>query len=176
MSTLSIFELIDARDVDGIRRLVEQDPQAAAAKDDQGLTAIMRAAYAGPEIFAAVRAADPPLEPFDRIVAGESDGLPAPDVWTPDGFTPLHLAAFANNAAAARALLDAGAVPNAISRATFAQVTPLGTCAFAGAMDVARVLIEHGADRSLAVDDRAQPAPVARMNGNGELAALIDGS
>src|SRR4051794_7582252 len=119
---MSIFELIDAGDAEGIRNLLAREPDAAAEHDEQGLTALMRAAYRGGEIFAAVRAADPPLEPFDRIVVGETEGLPAPDAWSPDGFTPLHIAAFAHNARAARALLAAGADPNVISRASFAQV------------------------------------------------------
>jgi ankyrin repeat protein len=171
MST--IFELIDARNVEGIRAALRADPGAAAAHDDQGLTAVMRAAYRGTDVLDAILAAEPPLEPFDRIVAGESEGLPAPDAWTPDGFTPLHIAAFARNVAATRALLAAGADPNVLATASFARVTPLGTCAFAGANDVARVLLEHGADRALTADDGFTPLDAALTNGNDELAALL---
>ena len=101
------------------------------------------------DVFEAVRAAKPPLGPFDRILVGESDGLPAPDAWTPDGFTPLHIAAFARNTEAARRLLKAGADPNAFATASFARVTPLGTCAFAGADEVAELLLAYGADPTL---------------------------
>jgi len=170
---MTIFELIDAGDAPGLRELLARDPAAAAAHDGQGLTVLMRAAYRGGEVFAAVRAAEPPLEPFDRIMVGESDGLPAPDARTPDGFTPLHLAAFAHNAAAARALLEAGADPNVLATASFAQVTPLGTCAFAGANEVARVLLEHGADPTLTADHRFTPLDSALRNGNEELAELL---
>jgi ankyrin repeat protein len=142
----TIFELIDAGDVQGVRALIADDPAAAGEHDEQGLTALMRAAYRGGEVFEAVRAANPPLEPFDRIIVGESEGLPPPDAWTPDGFTPLHIAAFAHNVDAARALLEAGADPNVIATASFARVTPLGTCKFAGADDVAELLLAHGAD------------------------------
>ena len=169
----TLFELIDAGDAEGVRALVAADPAAAAAHDEQGLTAVMRAAYRGPELLAAVGSAEPPLEPFDRIVAGHDEGLPAPAAWTPDGFTGLHIAAFAHNDAAARRLLEAGADPNAISTASFARVTPLGTCAFANAVEVARVLLEHGADPSLAEDDRATPLSVARANGYDELVELL---
>src|SRR5436305_1954712 len=71
----TIFELIDAGDAAGIRELTARDRDAAAAKDEQGLSAIMRAAYRGGDVFVAVREAAPPLGPFDRIVVGESDGL-----------------------------------------------------------------------------------------------------
>ena len=147
MST--IFELIDAGDAHGVRALLATEPAIAAEHDEQGLTALMRAAYRGGEVFEAVRAANPPLEPFDRIVVGESEGLPPADSWTPDGFTPLHIAAFAHNVEAARVLLEAGADPNVIATASFARVTPLGTCAFAGADDVAQLLLEHGADPTI---------------------------
>lgn len=172
---MSIFDLIDAGNADAVREQLERDPSAASAQDERGLTAVMRAAYRGPDVLAAVLAADPPLEPFDRIVAGRSDDLPAPDAWTPDGFTGLHIAAFAHNPAAAHVLLEAGADPDAISTAPFATVTPLGTCAFSGATEVARVLLEHGADPQLAVDEHARPARVARSNGNDELAILLGG-
>ena len=169
----TIFELIDTNDADGVRAALATDPGAAAARDAQGLTTLMRAAYLGGEVFAAVRAANPPLEPFDRIVVGENDGLPPHDAWTPDGFTPLHIAAFANNAAAARALLEAGADPNVLATASFARVTPLGTCAFAGANDVARILLEHGADPELTADHGFTPLDAAVANGNAELAAML---
>ena len=147
MST--IFELMDEDDAEGVRDLLAADPAAAAERDEQGLSVVMRAAYRRGKVFEAVRAAGPPLGPFDRIVVGENDGLPPPDAWTPDGFTPLHIAAFARNAEAARRLLEAGADPNVFATAPFARVTPLGTCAFAGADEVAELLLAHGADPSL---------------------------
>jgi ankyrin repeat protein len=167
----SIFELIDAGDAAGIRTLLARDPGAAAQKDEQGLTVVMRAAYRG--LTEAVLEADPPLEPFDRIVVGKSDGLPAPDAWTPDGFTGLHIAAFVDNVDAARKLLDAGADPNALATASFARVTPLGTCSFAGALDVAKVLLERGADPRIGEDGEYTAEAEAIARGNDALAALI---
>jgi ankyrin repeat protein len=171
----TVFELIDAGDAEGLRELLGREPEAAAAHDEQGLTAVMRAAYRGGEVFAAVREAQPPLEPFDRILVGESDGLPAPAAWTPDGFTPLHIAAFAHNGDAARSLLEAGADPNVLATASFAQVTPLGTCAFAGANEVARVLLEYGADPARTADHGFTPLDSALQNGNDELVELLRG-
>jgi ankyrin repeat protein len=169
----TVFELIDAGDASAIRALLAEEPSAAAAKDDQGLSAVMRAAYRGGDVFEAVREADPPLGPFDRIVTGQSDALPRPDEWTPDGFTGLHIAAFVNNVAAARTLLEAGADPNVVATASFARVTPLGTCSFAGALDVARVLLEHGADPRIGEDGEYTAEAEAIARGNDELARLI---
>jgi ankyrin repeat protein len=169
----SVFGLIDSGDAVAVAEALASDPSAAVQHDEQGLTVLMRAAYRGGAVFAAVRAADPPLEPFDHIVIGAAEHLPEPDAWTPDGFTPLHIAAFANNAEAARKLLAAGADPDVLARASFARVTPLGTCAFAGATDVARVLLEHGADPTIAEDGRTTPLASALANGHEELAALL---
>jgi ankyrin repeat protein len=169
----TIFELIDAGDAAGIRELTARDPAAAAATDEQGLSAIMRAAYRGGDVFAAVREAGPPLGAFDRIVVGESDGLPGPKDWTPDGFTGLHLAAFVDNVAAAEQLLDAGADPNALATASFARVTPLGTCSFTGALGVAKVLLARGADPHVGEDGEYTVEAEAIARGNEELAQLI---
>jgi ankyrin repeat protein len=147
----TIFDLIDAGDADGVRALLAADPGAAAQQDDQGLSVVMRAAYRG--MTDVVLEADPPLGPFERIVVGQSDGLPAPDAWTPDGFTPLHIAAFVDNVDAARTLLDAGADPNVYATASFARVTPLGTCRFANATRVEELLRERGADPKLVEDE-----------------------
>jgi uncharacterized protein len=171
MST--IFELIEAGDAAGIRELTTRDPAAADVLDDQGLSALMRAAYRGEDVFAAVRDAQPPLGPFDRIVVGDSTDLPGPHDWTPDGFTALHLAAFVDNAGAAEALLAAGADPNVLATASFARVTPLGTCAFSGALGVARVLLEHGADPHIGEDGTYMVEAEAIARGNPELAELI---
>jgi ankyrin repeat protein len=171
----TIFELIDTGDASALRELLAREPQAAAARDERGLSALMRAAYRGGDVFAAVRDARPPLDPFDRVIVGEADGLPAPDAWTPDGFTGLHMAAFADNPRAAERLADAGADVDAISRASFAQVTPLGTAAFRGATAVARVLLEHGADSSIAGGSEGGDVPlhVAAMNDDRALVELL---
>jgi uncharacterized protein len=170
---MTIFELIDAGDADGVRALLEQDPAAAAARDEQGLSALMRAFYRGGEVLEAIRAAEPPLDPWDRLLVGESTGLPAPDAWSPDGFTPLHIAAFAHNDAAARALLAAGADPNVLATASFATVTPLGTAATFGAVEVALTLLEHGADTEATADHGFTPLQSAAANGSRELVELL---
>ena len=167
----TIFEVIDSGDADAVRAFLTESPGAIDQQDEQGLSVVMRAAYRG--LLDVVLAHDPPLGPFDRIVAGKSDGLPGPGDRTPDGFTGLHLAAFVNNVAAARALLDAGADPDALATASFARVTPLGTCSFAGSIDVARVLLEHGADPRIGEDGTYTVEAEAIARGNEELAALI---
>lgn len=170
---MSIFELIDADDAAGVYTLIDRDDKVLGVRDDNGLTPLMHAAYRGRgAVFHAIagHGAD---DPWDRLLLGESDGLPAPDAWSPDGFTPLHIAAFAHNAAGAQTLLDAGADPNVFATAPFARVTPLGTCAFAGATAVARALIRGGANASLTEVEGGSPLEAAFQNGYRELVAVL---
>jgi uncharacterized protein len=171
---VTIFELIDDGDAEGVRGLLARDPSAASARDEQGLSALMRAFYrGGGEVLEAIRAADPPVDAWGRLILGESEGLPAPGDHSPDGFTPLHIAAFAHNAAAVRALLAADADPDELATASFAPVTPLGTAANFGAVEVAGVLLEHGADTEKTSDGRHTPLHVAAANGHRELVELL---
>ena len=170
---LSIFELIDAGDAAGVQAVIERDSDALHARDDDGLGPLMHAAYRGRNAVFYTLAAHSSDDPWDRLLLGESEGLPAPDAWSPDGFTPLHIAAFAKNAAGAQALLEASADPNVFATATFARVTPLGTCAFVGATAVARTLIRGGANAALTEVDGASPLDAAFENGYDDLVAVL---
>src|SRR5581483_10103637 len=66
--------------------------------------------------------------------------------WSVDGFTPLHLAIFGDQPEAARLLIEHGADLNVVSRASFAQVPPLGTAAFVRSVELTQLLLERGAD------------------------------
>jgi ankyrin repeat protein len=171
----TIFELVDEGDVDGIRTLLATDPPARDLRNDTGLSPLMHALFKGRgSVFDAILEAGEPTDPWDRLVGGYADRLPPPDSWSPDGFTPLHLAAFVDNVPATAALLDAGADPNVLATASFARVTPLGTCAFSGALGVARVLLDHGADPHLGEDGAYTVEAEAIARGNEELLTLIE--
>jgi ankyrin repeat protein len=170
----TIFDLIDDGDAEGVRALLARDPAVASARDEQGLSALMRAAYrGGGDVAEAIRGAEPELDPWDRLLNGEADGLPAPGARSPDGFTPLHIAVFAHNAGAVRALLAAGADPNELATASFAEVTALGTAATFGANDIAEILLDHGADTERTADHGNTPLHSALANGNRALVELL---
>ena len=170
---MSIFELIDAGDAAGVQALIDRDSGVLGARDDSGLSPLMHAAYRGRGAVFHTIAGHASDDPWDRLLLGESEGLPAPDAWSPDGFTPLHIAAFAQNAAGAQALLAARADPNLFATASFARVTPLGTCAFVGATTVARTLIRGGADAALTEVEGAAPLDAAFQNGFQDLVAVL---
>ena len=87
-----------------------------------------------------------------------------------DGFTPLHLAVYAEQPAAAQQLIEAGADLDAISTGSIAQVSPLGTAAFVRSVSMARLLLDAGADVNARRAAGSTPLDSAIANGDDELA------
>jgi ankyrin repeat protein len=67
------------------------------------------------------------------------------NAWSPDGFTPVGLAAFFGHPSTARILVDAGADVGAVARNEM-QVQPLHAAAAAKEIEIIRMLLDHGAD------------------------------
>jgi ankyrin repeat protein len=99
-------------------------------------------------------AADPPLDIFEsaavdggleqgaRLLAAEPALATA---WSPDGFTPLHLASYFGNEAMARILLAGDADPDVVSRNGMA-LRPIHSACAGGSLSVARALLARGVD------------------------------
>ena len=85
----TIFESIRAGDVDAVRSAVRDDPSAAAARDDKGLSAVRAALYAHRQDVADVLLeTGPDLDVFDAAAAGDVERLT--ELLDGDGgFTPL---------------------------------------------------------------------------------------
>ncbi len=92
-----------------------------------------------------------------------------------DGFTALHLAVFAQQAEAARVLIDQGADVNARSGGEVARVPPLGTAAFVRSVHMARLLLDAGADVNGCGEGGFTALHSAAQNGDEELVRLLLG-
>ena len=91
---------------------------------------------------------------------------------SPEGFTPLGLAAFFGHPETVQALLTAGADPNLTSQESM-KMPPLGSAMAVQRNDIARILIEHGADvNGKAVNDLTA-LHTAAARGNLEAAKLL---
>ena len=120
-----LFAAIKGGDTAAVERLLDQDRGLVDARDESGLSPILVALYRGRgEIAAAILREGPRLSVFDAAAAGvlgrvrdlvAGEGSLA-NATSPDGFSPLGLAAFFKRRKIVRYLLDAGADPRLASR------------------------------------------------------------
>jgi len=150
----TIFESIKAGDIEAVRAAVKDDPSVAAARDDDGRSAVRAALYVHKqEIADVLLEAKPELDVFDASAAGDVDRLTElldsdPDLigaFSEDGYTPLHFAAFFDRGKALRLLLDRGADVGAVARNDMA-VQPLHSAVAANSREIVAALLTAGAD------------------------------
>lgn len=94
------------------------------------------------------------------------------DLFSPDGFTALHLAAFFGHEDVAAELLRRGADVATVARNPLG-VQPLHSAAAGQHIGVARLLLEHGADPNARQEGGFTPIHAAAQAGNDELYELL---
>ena len=176
-----LFAAIKAGDAERVRALLSDDPSRAAARDEAGLSAVLTARYhRQDEALEALLSAGHELDVLDAAATGRLDVLRAhveadPDALaarTPEGFTPLHLAAFFGGGAAVRMLLEAGMDADA-DQENPARVRPLHSAVAARDHDAARALLEAGADPDCAQQGGFTPLLAAAHHDDAEMAELL---
>jgi len=123
--TAKLFEAIQARDVRRVKALLREDPALARARDEQGTSALMMAAYAeAPAIAQVLQDAGAPVNVFEAVALNREAVVRDLLAVTPDllravshdGWTLLHLAAYFGHAGLVDDLLGRGADLHAIAR------------------------------------------------------------
>lgn len=172
---------INAGDADRVGSILAEDPALVAARDSEGVSALMLARYRFDRAVTDVLlAADPELDVFEAAALGYVDRLRerldadpgAASAFSTDGFTALHFAAFFGKAEAARILLENGASVDAYTSNAFAN-QPLHAAAAGRHLEVCRVLIGAGADVNATQHGGYTPLHQAAQHGDVEMTELF---
>jgi uncharacterized protein len=176
------FDLIRQGKSAEIAAAVEAQPTVAKSRDAQGISALMLAVYTQQPVirdFLLTHLND--LDIFEAAAVGNCDRLHhliaedamAARAISPDGWTPLHLAAAFSNADAVTLLLEHGAHIHQFSHNPMRN-QPLHACiALNSSLDVVRVLLEGGADINASQHGGYTPLLQAAAAGKKDLVLLL---
>ncbi len=174
-----LFLAIRANDPQLLRTLVRKDRALLRAVSPLGVSPVLFAVYSGrPELARLLVQEGAPLNVFEAAATGETGPLTAQlgadpallSAFSPDGFTPLGLAAFFGQEEVAALLLSRGADVNARSHNAM-QVQPLHSAVAGNHLRLAERLLEAGAEVNAAQIGGFTPLMEAARNGN---AALVE--
>jgi ankyrin repeat protein len=142
-----LFEAVRAGDLARVQALVDADPTLA--------------------IFAAAIIGD--TERLEELLTGNRSLV---SVMSPDGWTPLHLAAFFGKGEAVRLLLNKGASATARSTNQMAN-TPLHAAAAGKHAEIVKLLLDRGANANARQHGGWTPLHSAAQNGDLECARVL---
>ena len=176
-----ILGAIQSGNLELLRQLIGQDRTSAAARDNNGVSALMNALYRGrQDMVEVLLAADMQLDVFEAAALGNTQILnsllradsAAANAISADGFTPLHFACFFRQEDSARVLLKGGADPSAVARNNM-QVQPLHSAAAARQRRIAEMLLHAGAPVNAKQQGGWTALHAAAQHGDRETAELL---
>jgi ankyrin repeat protein len=179
-----LFTAIKGGDTAAVERMLEQDRSLVDARDERGLSPVLTALYHGkPETADAILRRRPTLTLFEAAASGDLDRVrdfvgkdsSLANAVSPDGYTPLGLAAFFKRRDIVGYLLRAGADPKPASRQ--GRFTPLHSAVAtdAGATDIAIVhmLLDASADPNAKSASGGTPLHTAAFTGDRAVVDLL---
>ncbi|HEV8427185.1 MAG TPA: ankyrin repeat domain-containing protein [Pyrinomonadaceae bacterium] len=175
------IEAATSGDVAKVKEMLSVDPLLAQSKDQNGLSVILKAVYYGRrDVVEALLASGVQLNIFEASATGQTDSVrtlleadPAlVNSYSPDGFAPLSLAVFFGHPETVDVLLAAGAEVNAASRETM-KLTPLASAMATAQNEIARTLIDRGANVNAKGENDVTPLHTAAARGNIDAAILL---
>lgn len=176
-----VIEAVQNADADTLNELLAANPGLAAARLDSGVSALMLALYQRDAtlIDPIVRARDG-FDVFESAALGDMDRLDyhmehdreAATHVSPDGFSPLHLAAFFDRPDVVRFLLERGGDPDQVTRNPM-NLQPLHSAVAGGSLESVRLLVDHGADPDAVQEGGWTPLMGAAGGGHEAIVELL---
>jgi uncharacterized protein len=181
MNIPAAVEAIKTDKIDELQRLIAADPELCKARVESGVSLVMLACYyRRPAAVEALLAANRPLDIWEAAALGSEEVVrqlcrQQPELihaWSPDGFQPLHLAAFFGQPATVQTLLNLKADVNAAAHNPMA-VRPIHSAVAGRNHEVVQLLIQHGADLNVKQHGGWTPLHAAAMHGDETLVELF---
>jgi uncharacterized protein len=171
-----LFDAIRKGDSTGVRALLAAEPQLTFARNKDGATAVLWAAYTRhPELAPLVLGARDPdfheacaLGRHDQVAQLLAQDPRLVKANSQDGFSGLGLAVFFGHLEVARLLVEAGADVNRPSDNSF-RVAPLHSAVESGNVALLELLLAHGAKPDQVEFLEATPLHSAAARGNREM-------
>jgi ankyrin repeat protein len=181
MSLEQLEHYITNGDLPGLNNLLTEDPALATRLTSHKVSPLMLSCYYNkPEITQLLLKYVEDINLFEASAAGKFDVVAhliynhpdAVNLYADDGFTPLGLACYFGQFEVARYLVLKGADVNQPSNNGF-NVYPLHSATAGNYTNIARMLVDNGAQINVKQQAGATPLHSAAQNGNLELLILL---
>jgi len=184
-NNVKFFEAISGGDLTRVKSMLDNDPELLTSRDEQGVSPILAALYHHQrEVLGELIMRVPKLDIWEASATGhllQVEEILGQDrsllnAFSPDGFTALGLAAFFGRKAILEELVRRGADVNIPSnnlmrvQALHSAVAHQNTSV---AIQMARLLLERGAEVNASQTGGWRPLHEAAMRGNIELIKLL---
>ena len=181
MKSTDLFEAISSGDVERLRTLVATDTGVAAARNGQGVSALLMTLYhRRNDMTEVLLDAGAPVDVFEAAALGRTDRVreliaqdsSLSEARSADGFTALHLSAFFGHPKTSRLLVEQGADVAAVSTNDTA-VRPLHSAAASGSAEIVTLLLEAGAPANERQQGGFTALHAAAMQNSTEMARVL---
>ncbi len=181
MQTDEFLDAIQKGNLQKINQLLNTNPILATSKAKNSVSVILLALYHGhQDIARAIAAKKSELDIFEASVLGKFEQVKdlmgrdasLANSYSPDGFTPVALAAYLGQKDVTEYLLLRGANVNAVAK------NATGFTALTGAIannhvEISKMLVKRGADVNHRYEGGVSPLMEASLNGNVELVKFL---
>lgn len=176
-----VLDAIRSGDDRGLRLLLQADPSLAGARTENGISALMTALYHRRRDMAdELLSRGLTLDIFEAVSLGEreitaellrEDGSRVHS-FSPDGYTPLHLACFFDHEKMVARLIERGADVDAVARNSM-RVRPLHSAAAGSSRRSVLLLLDAGADPNARQAGGWTALHSAAQSGNSAIARVL---